>query len=169
MLSVKHKNLIKAGIGAVIIGTITSLLTAYILETDIKGVFTLMVSAIRKFLLLRIPVWILLIIIFLVIISVILFKIKRRLPGWYRFTKMPYKDHLFTWEYQGREPANIKELCKQCGCVIDSKTCPNCNGNQNPILSYTNYFQFTGDLKKVIQLNIETGKYKEYIKQKNKV
>ena len=161
----KHINLIKAGIGAIVIGTITTLLAAYLSEMSIKNVLTLMVSAIRKLLVFRIPVWALLIIVFLVIISVILFRINRRLPDWYRYTKMTYKDHLFAWEYQGGEPANIKELCMQCGCVIDSKTCPNCNSNQNPILSYSNYFQFAGDLKKVIQLNIETGKYKEYIKK----
>jgi hypothetical protein len=157
-------NLIKTGVGAIAVGTITTLLAAFLSEMSIKDVLTLMVSAICKFLLFRIPIWILLIIIFLVIISVILIKKRRHLPEWYHYVKMPYKDHLFTWEYSGREPVNIKELCMKCGCVINSSTCPYCNSSQKPIFSSVYYFQFISDLKCVIQLNIETGKYKEYIK-----
>jgi len=168
MLSKKLINFIKGSIGAIIVGTITTLLAASLSEMSIKEVSTLIVSAIHKFLIFRIPVWVMLIIVFLVIISVILLKRKRHLPDWYSYTKMPYIDHLFTWEYSGREPCNFKELCMKCGCVINSRTCPNCNSSQNPILSTIYYFQFIRDLKSVIQLNIETGKYKEYIKQYKK-
>jgi len=154
-------------VGAIVLGTIGSLIATLILKISIKNIFRSIAIAVYKVLTFAVPVWVLLIIASLSVIALIFLSRKRpKSSNWHWFRKMEYRGRLFSWEYpyQSDEPYNFKELCKKCGCELNETRCPNCDNVQTPLnRNSRDYYPFISDLTKVITMNIETGKYKQYI------
>jgi hypothetical protein len=147
--------------GVIILGAIGSILATFLLDINLNNIAVQTISVIRKILLFEVPVWVLLIIALLSSFIIIFRRKRQRPPKWLKFTKMEYKGHIFSWQYNGKEPDEFKELCRQCGCEMEQSICPNC-GYQMVTM---HLYPLLEKLKKVIRWNIETGEYKKYLEK----
>ncbi len=118
----------------------------------------------------RIPVWIIISVLFIVFILVRLITTRKKKPDepWKQYKMDYFEKLLFEWEYNDRNTIiNLEPVCKKCKCQLSSSNkshfrdlnrhlyCPNCG------IEYKSLRRgIKDDFKKVINKRIQSGECK---------
>lgn len=143
------------------------------ISLGLYNVGKVIINFIVRVFLFRIPVWILLLVIFgllliLILVSMI-FTNKNKLPEWKKYTREYYGSWLFEWYYTentwgNTKISNLRPICTNCHCDLSVENdfynrgylyCPKCS-SKFPLLNHNTL----EDLEKVIIRNLKTGEYK---------
>jgi len=162
------KNPWTIGIGSIVIGYfITSTIAAIARSEGFLSSLWTVIKWIGRglwvFVILRIPLWIILFVILLLVGIAYIVSLIRESPAilWKSY-KMDYiKDWLFVWDYLGNSIYNLQPICSKCRCqlsvdnIYDNLYCPNCS-KRYKLFSR----QDESDVEKIIINRIHTGAYK---------
>lgn len=117
---------------------------------------------------LRIPLWIILLgIVLVVVISRLLAFVHEQTKPWRSYKIDYFRDWLFIWDYtKDGFISSIQTICSNCRCVLSTRYpsfddnadylyCPNCGANYKSIST-----QDLNDVEKIIVSRIRSGEYK---------
>ncbi len=182
VVSLKNRKLASSRIKRVIIwfssvmltSLLSVLITAFVEKINLFVALLLVLkwisTAVLFVLTFRIPVWIIISVVFLVFILVKLIATRKKKPDepWKQYKMDCFKKWLFEWKYSIRGGIiGLEAICKKCKCLLSSSNerhyhdpnrhlyCPNCDSKYDSISN-----KMLSDVKKIIINRIESGEYK---------
>jgi len=162
--------------GMFILGVASSSVANALGVINLLGIVNAVISAVYFAMMIKIPLWSILLMAFLLFAAVSLylfFVVFRKrspeppaLPEWLDFTSIKHEGRLFEWDYNDdAEPVNFRELCAECECELNGNKCPQCGWSRpfafNGILLPITH-PIPREVEKVVNWHIKNGTYKEF-------